>query len=86
MGRVHDNLSSASSFSGDELEAAFSEWDESAPLAPAASRTTTRADPLTTRALADTTRRHAPRSLEEALTTFAEGLSALTDGWPEAAR
>jgi hypothetical protein len=81
----------------DELEGAFSEWDENAPIAqiaqgsqphalPTTSRTTTVSDPVTTRALADSTRRYVPRSLEEALTALADGLLAISDGIPRPAR
>ena len=74
----------------DELENAFSEWDENAPIAqlalgsqpnarPTMSRATTLSDPETTSRLAKASQRMAiPQSLEEALL-------ALTDGFPEPA-
>lgn len=77
-----------SSFSDlDELGDAFSEWDESAPIAqlargsqsfavPVSARTITLSDPVTTAILANTTRAHVPSTLEEALL-------ALTNGVPD---
>jgi hypothetical protein len=74
----------------DELEDAFSEWDENAPIAqlargsqphalPTSSRTTTLSDPETTSRLAKASQRMGvPQNLEEALL-------ALTDGIPEPA-
>lgn len=77
-----------SSFSDlDDLDDAFSEWDESAPIAqlargsqsfavPVTTRAVTLSDPVTTAILANTTRAQAPSTLEEALL-------ALTNGVPE---
>lgn len=69
----------------DEVEDAFGEWDENAPIAqiaqgsqphalPATSRTVTLADPVTTRMLANATRRSVPQTLEEALLALADDL------------
>jgi hypothetical protein len=74
----------------DELDDAFSEWDENAPIAqiaqgsqshalPTTSRTTTLSDPVTTNRLARLTRPAAvPQTLEEALLAL-----SLADGIPE---
>ena len=67
----------------DEVEDAFSEWDENAPLAQFAegsqphSLAATVFDPVTTRMLAEQTRRYVPRTLEEALLALADGLIAI---------
>jgi hypothetical protein len=74
----------------DDLDDAFSEWDENAPIAqiaqgsqphalPTTSRTVTLADPATTSRLARLTRpASVPQTLEEALLAL-----ALVDGIPE---
>jgi hypothetical protein len=82
---------------GHEIDDAFSEWDENAPVIqiaqgsqphtlPAVSRAVTVSDPVTTRALAEATRRYVPRSLEEALLALADGLVALADSMPKPVR
>ena len=78
---------SASNTVFDDLDEAFSEWDENAPIAqlargsqphvlPPSWRTITLPEPAPTRRLAKTTRRAIPTTLEEALL-------ALTNGVPE---
>jgi len=73
----------------DDLDEAFSEWDENAPIAqlargsqsfavPTTSRTTTLSDAETTAMLAQATRRPAvPATLEEALLALADGIPQL---------
>ena len=73
----------------DEVEDAFSEWDETKPMAqlahgslphalPASSRAVTLSDPQTTSRLAKASQRMTvavPQTLEEALLALADGLS-----------
>jgi hypothetical protein len=75
----------------EDLDDAFSEWDESTPIArlargsqshaavvPTTSRTVTLDDPATTRTLAKSTRRRsAPTTLEQALLALADGIPEL---------
>jgi hypothetical protein len=75
----------------DELDDAFSEWDETRPIAqlargsqphalPALSRAVTKRDPETTRRLAKGSQRmFVPRNLEEALLALADGIPETID-------
>ena len=72
----------------EDLDDAFSEWDENAPIAqlargsqthvvPAISRTVTLEDPVTTALLATISRHAMPESVEEALDALAQGIPLL---------
>jgi hypothetical protein len=76
------------SASGNEIEDAFSEWDENAPVVQIAQGSQPHTLPASSRAVtvAETTRRYVPRSLEEALLALADGLVALADSMPKPVR
>ena len=84
MGMADDNRSA----SGNEIEDAFSEWDENAPVVQIAQGSRPHTLPASSRAVtvSDPTRRYVPRSLEEALLALADGLVALADSMPKPVR